>query len=335
VSAQAQLDTPVALILFRRPDRTRRVFEAIRAARPKRLFLIADGPRPGNAEDARGCEEARAVVERVDWPCEVTHDFAPENLGLRGRIPSGIDGVFSEVERAILLEDDCVPHPTFFPYCEQLLDRYTDEERVVHLAGSQLLSEPPNGGASYHFSRYVHIWGWATWRQAWRHYDGALDEWHALGRRRREARLRRWFSSERERNYWRYVWDEHYEEENWSAQWSYVCISRDALAVTPNRNMITNVGFGADASNASEDPLRIGNRPLQGISFPLSHPSSIEADTAADAVTSHFFRLDVPPRPREPRGRRIWAATLRAGGRALDFVPASIRPRIRPRDRRG
>jgi len=329
------LNTPVALFLFNRSDRAQRILEEIRRARPTRLFLVADGPR--NAEEEAQCERARAVAELVDWPCEVMTDFAERNLGLRRRIPSGIEWVFGEVDRAILLEDDCLPHPTFFPYCEELLDRYSEEERVMHVAGSQLLRESPNGGASYHFSRYVHIWGWATWRRAWRRYDGALDEWHAARRRGREACLRRWFAAEDERNYWRYVWDNFATSTNWSAQWSYACIARRALAITPNRNMISNVGFGADATNAKEDPLGIANRPLEGIGFPLVHPGSIEADVRADAATSHLFRISSPPpasAAREPLRRRAWAAILRVGGRVLDFVPAPIRPRIRHRDRR-
>ena len=330
----AQLETPVALFVFNRPDRARRILEQIGSVRPKRLFLIADGPRTPDQEPQ--CEEARAIAELVDWPCEVTRDFAEENLGLRRRIPSGIDGVFREVERAILLEDDCLPHPSFFPYCEELLGRYAEDERVMHIAGSQLLRNPPTRTASYYFSRYVHVWGWATWRRAWRHYDGALRDWHALRRRRREARLRAWFAEEGERRYWRYVWDSSYAEDNWSAQWSFACIARDGLAVTPNRNMISNIGFGGDATNAKEDPLGIGARPLEGMRFPLSHPRSIEVDPEVDAVASHLFRHGVPPPPppSERLPQRAWAAMLRAGGRVLDFVPAPIRPRIRHRDRR-
>jgi len=333
VTAEPQLQTPVALFLFNRPDRLRRVFEQVRQARPKRLFLVADGPR--DTEEARQCERARAVTDLIDWPCELTTDFADRNLGLRRRIPSGIDGVFREVDRAILLEDDCLPHSSFFPYCEELLERYADEDRVMHVAGSQLLREPPNGGASYHFSRYVHVWGWATWRRAWSHYDGALEGWHALRPRRREARLRSWFATEGERHYWRYVWDDFYADDNWSAQWSFACIARHALAITPNRNMVSNIGFGADATNAREDPLGIAARPLEGIAFPLSHPESIEADAEADAAASHLFRRGAPPAPqKEPLRRRAWAGMLRAGGRALDFVPEPIRPKIRHRDRR-
>lgn len=327
-----QLQAPVAFVLFRRPERTRRVFEAIRRARPKRLFLIADGPR--SADEAAACEAARAVVEDVDWPCEVTRDFAGENLGLRRRLPSGLDGVFAEADRAIVLEDDCLPDDTFFPFCAELLDRYGDDDRVMHVAGSQLLGDPPRWRASYHFSRYAHIWGWATWRRAWRHFDIELREWHQLGRGQREGRLRQMFRDESERRYWRYVWDGSGEIENWDAQWSYALLARRGLAANPNRNLISNVGFGADATNAIEDPLGIAARRLEGIRFPLDHPGSVEPDAPADAAASHFFRREAPEPARGRWGRRAWAATLRAGGRVLDCVPAPIRPRIRHRDQK-
>jgi hypothetical protein len=335
VTAEGQPETPVALVIFRRPDRTKVLLDAIRQARPRRLFLIADGPRPGNAEEELGCERARAVVEGVDWPCEVTRNFSDENLGLKHRIPTGLDAVFGEVDRAIVLEDDCLPHDTFFRFCDELLERYADEERVMHVAGSQLLRDPPAWSASYHFSRYVHIWGWATWRRAWRHFDVDLREWHDLERSERESRLRSMFSDESERAHWRYVWDNSPEIENWDAQWSYALLARNGLAANPNRNLISNVGFGVDATNAIEDPLGIAARPLEGIEFPLEHPESIEPDDAADAAASHFFRRDPPaPPPSTPLRHRARAAVLRAGGRALDFVPAPIRPRIRHRDRR-
>jgi hypothetical protein len=333
VTRPAQLDTPVAFFLYRRPERSRLIFEQIRRARPKRLFLIADGPR--SPEDRADCERARAVVEEIDWPCDVTRDFADENLGLKHRIPSGIDGVFREVDRAILLEDDCLPDATFFRFCDELLERYADEKRVMHVAGSQLLPRPAGGSESYHFSRYVHIWGWATWRRAWRHFDVELREWHGLDRREREARLRSTFAEDSERRYWRYVWDNSSEIENWDAQWSYALLSREGLAANPNRNLISNIGFGTDATNAIEDPFEIAARPLEGMEFPLRHPKSIERDAAADAAASSLlFRRGEPPKPAKvPLRRRAWAATLRAGGRALDFVPAPIRPKIRHRDR--
>jgi hypothetical protein len=321
--------TAVALILFRRPDRAARVFERIREARPEKLFLIADGPRPGNDEDARGCEAARAVVERVDWPCDVVRDFADENLGLKRRIPTGIDRVFEETTEAIILEDDCLPHPSFFPYCAELLERYREDERVVHISGSKLLRQPP-AEASYHFSRYVHIWGWGTWRRAWRLFDVDLEDWHRLPRREREAVLRRMFELDDERRYWGWAWDHSKEIGNWDHQWAYLCLRRGWLAISPNRNLISNVGFGEEATFATADPLGISERPLEGISFPLEHPEEVRRDVAADEEASRLFR-----RPKPSLWERAVWAVQRAGGRALDFVPEPIRPKIRHRDRIG
>jgi hypothetical protein len=326
-----QLETPIALVLFRRPDRTRLIFDEIRRARPKKLFLIADGPR--DSAEAAECEAARAVVEDVDWPCLITRDFAAENIGLRRRIPTGLDGVFAEVDRAIVLEDDCLPHPSFFRFCDELLERYAAEDRVMHVAGSQLLRNPPAPTASYHFSRYVHIWGWATWRRAWRRFDVELADWHELDRSERDTRLRSMFTEPSERRYWRYVWDKSGEIENWDAQWSYAVLARQGLAANPNRNLVSNIGFGEQATNAIEDPLGIAARPLEELEFPLQHPAAIERDEVADAAASLFFRREDPGPGKVPLRRRAWATTLRVGGRALDFVPEPIRPRIRHRDR--
>jgi len=266
----------------------------------------------------------------------VVREYATENLGLKYRLPTGLDRVFAEVDRAIILEDDCLPHPSFFPYSRDLLERYADDERVVHVAGSQLLDSPPSG-ASYHFTRYVHIWGWATWRRAWRLYDVELSQWHAMPEGMRDAWLKRLFDDESERRYWRYVWDNSGEIDNWDAQWSYVCLMRDRLAINPNRNLISNLGFGSDATNAIEDPFGIAERPLEEIELPLSHPRGVERDEAADAEASlRLFRRPAPPPPL-PAWREHWERlrwwTLRTGGRVLDLIPGPIRPKVRHRDR--
>jgi hypothetical protein len=323
----ALMETAVAMILFRRPEPTARVFERIREARPPKLFLIADGPRPGNEEDARGCEQARAVVEDVDWDCEVIRDYADENLGLKRRIPSGLDRVFAEVEEAIVLEDDCLPDPTFFPYCEELLARYRDDGRVVHISGSQLLPDPPSEW-SYDFSRGAAIWGWATWRRAWRYFDADLAGWHAKTKSERKAALREMFEEEAERRHWGFVWDNSREMDNWDAQWAYVALSRGLLAINPNRNLISNLGYGDEATNAREDPLGFARRPTQPMSFPLVHPPEVRRNIAADRAASELFR-----RPRQELTERAVYGALRAGGRVLDLLPERIRPKIRHRDR--
>jgi hypothetical protein len=332
------VNTAVMFLFFRRPDPTRRVFERIREAQPPRLYLIADGPRPDVADDESLCEETRAVVDRVDWPCEVVRDFSEPNLGAQRRIASAIHLTFEREEQAIILEDDCLPHPTFFRWCEEMLERYRDEEQVMHISGSQLLRRASHNGASYYFSRYVHVWGWATWRRAWRLYDDDLNDWHGKTERQREAQLRRMYNEEEERRYWRYVWNNSDQIDAWDSLWSYAVQSRGRLAANPNANLITNIGFGQEATNATEDPFGIAGRPLEGMDFPLVHPPSVTRDRATDARVSELvYRHPEPPRQPSPL-YKVFDFTrdrvLRAGGRALDFVPEPIRPRIRHRDRR-
>jgi hypothetical protein len=336
--APAPIRTPVAMVLFRRPDRTARVFEQIRAARPRNLILIADGPR--NPAEGSQCEAARAVVANVDWDCEVTRDYASENLGLKKRITSGLDLVFDRYEEAIILEDDCLPSISFFRYCQELLDRYRENDLVMHIAGSDLLGGD-RSQLSYRFTRYPHIWGWATWRSAWQTYDPALAEWHAFSRRKRERRIAEMFAHEDERRYWRDAWDASEHIDNWDFRWSYALLSRNGLATIPNRNLVTNIGFGSNATNALDDPHGIGGRPRGEMAFPLRHPTEIQTDPMADAETSIFYRRPESSPPWTKPAPRGWSPResivnpiLRAGGRALEHVPARIRPRIRDRDRR-
>src|SRR5688572_9392277 len=167
--------TAVALFVFNRPRQAAEVFEAIRRARPPRLFLIADGPR--HAEDVPGCEASRALAGQVDWPCEVRTNFSEKNLGCGRRVASGLDWVFQAAPEAIILEDDCVPAESFFPYCDELLARYRDDPRVMHIAGSSFLPPGSRCKHSYYFSKYALVWGWASWRRAWQHYRFSIPYW--------------------------------------------------------------------------------------------------------------------------------------------------------------
>src|SRR6266480_8001684 len=179
-----RLTTPVVFIIFNRPTPTAKVFAAIQAARPPKLFVIADGPRANVASDRDNCAAARVIVDLVDWPCEVAKRFANANLGLRRNVAEGLDWVFAQSERAIILEDDCLPDPSFFPFCEELLERYHDDATVGMICGTNLAPRETatNDAASYYFSRYCYIWGWATWRRAWRCYDREMTEWPSLGK---------------------------------------------------------------------------------------------------------------------------------------------------------
>jgi hypothetical protein len=162
-----EFETPVALFVFRRPDTTRKVFEAIANVRPTRLLLIADGPRPDKPGELEASEQVREIVSRVDWPCEVSTNFADKNLGCQERMISGYNWVFSLVEEAILLEDDCLPDASFFFFCQEMLTRYRDDSRIAMVAGFNAVQDHTRTNYSYYFSSFTHCWGWATWRRAW------------------------------------------------------------------------------------------------------------------------------------------------------------------------
>lgn len=170
------VSTPVAFFIFNRPVLTEIVFEAIAKAKPKKLLVVADGPR--FAEEEEKCQKARAaVIDKINWECEVLTNFSDRNQGCKYRVSSGLDWVFSEVEEAIILEDDCLPAPSFFRFCETLLARYRDDERVMTISGDNFQLGNSRTEYSYYFSKYTHIWGWASWRRAWQHYDVDMKSW--------------------------------------------------------------------------------------------------------------------------------------------------------------
>ena len=171
--------TPVVLIAFNRPHLTRRTLATIRGARPDHLFLVADGPRGDRPGEDDLCRAVRAELEKVDWPCKVERRFSDVNLGCEANVELGLDWVFSQVEEAIILEDDCIPDPTFFPFCEELLAKYSSDERIWHIAGnSHWVPTELFDGRSYAFSTYASVWGWATWRRAWQAHRSSFPRDH-------------------------------------------------------------------------------------------------------------------------------------------------------------
>lgn len=289
------LDTAVALIIFRRPEATARALQAIRAARPARLYLIADGPRPGAPGEAERCAAARAVCERVDWPCAVTRIYAEANMGLRRRVESGLDALFAAEERAIILEDDCVAEPSFFRYCAELLERYAADARVMAVSGDNFQGGRAAGPHSYGFSRYPHCWGWATWRRAWARYDGAMAEWPAL---REGPWLRELLGDARAARFWRRTFDAVYagRVSSWAYRWTYSCWRSGGLTALPAHNLVSNIGVGDEATHTrvASPFAHMATRPL---AFPLRHPPAVAADARADARTQRtLFDPSLPAR---------------------------------------
>jgi hypothetical protein len=241
-----QLETPVVLIVYNRPDETRRVFEAIAAARPRRLLIVADGPR--SKADERSCAQVRAAVEEVSWDCCVDRDYSDINMGVRLRPPTGLDWAFSLVDEAIILEDDCLPAPSFFEFCTLLLDRYRFDERVMQIAGANFQRGQRRSQHGYYFSRYYHVWGWATWKRAWRHYDLDVRHWPQL---KRQGLLDSIPMSRSARAEWRRIFDRAARGDlnTWDYQWQLAMWSQYGLAVVPDANLISNIGFGSKATH--------------------------------------------------------------------------------------
>lgn len=276
------LKTPVALIVFNRPETTRRVFAAVAAARPARLLLIADGPRGDRPGEAERCDEVRKIVTTVDWPCEVLTNFAEENMGCRRRVVSGLNWVFSQVEEAIILEDDCVPDASFFPYCAELLERYRDCCQIGIIVGSNVMEKSFPFDYSYYYTQMTPIWGWATWRRAWQQYDEHMVSWPDV---KKAGLLRLLFPDEKVVAYWAQVFDAMHSgagPNTWDYQLTYTCWTRNWLNILPARNLIQNVGFGESATHtrvAADPDLTL---PAGSIDFPLRHPPAITVWPAHD-----------------------------------------------------
>lgn len=248
-----RLQTPVLLLVFNRPETTRAVFESIRSARPTEYFVAADGPRPDRKGEAERCEAARKIATTVDWDCKLHTLLRQQNLGAGPAVASAVSWFFDQVEAGIILEDDCVPSQSFYKFCEELLAHYQTTESVMHIAGHNFQYGRLRGNASYYFSRWPHSGGWATWRRAWRHYDFALIP---------EA-------------------DRH---DVWDGQWLLSVEKQKGVAILPNVNLVTNIGYGPDATH-TRTPVRAAFLEAHEITFPLRHPKTISIDRQADELT--------------------------------------------------
>ena len=288
----AKITTPVAILIFNRPDTTKKVFEEIRKAEPEKLFVIADGPRQTVEKDKELCELARKITENIDWDCEVTRDYSIENYGLRKRVESGLTQMFKSVYEAIILEDDCVPHQSFFPFCQELLNRYRDEEKVMMISGNNFFSELKNKGHSYYFSSFNPIWGWATWKRAWGLYDAEMKDWNDL---KEGDLLHNFLQDDASVKYFRTIFQEVYEDKikSWAYRWLYSMFRENGLSIVPSKNLVTNIGFGTQATNTKSKLQRTANIIAEEIEFPLIHPQKIERDLEADMFETkilHRFR---------------------------------------------
>lgn len=286
------LKAPVAFIIFNRPDTTEKVFNEIAKAKPSKLLVIADGPRVHRDGEAARCAETRKIIERVDWECDVLTNYSDSNLGCKNRVASGIDWVFEQVPEAIILEDDCLPHPDFFRFCDELLELYRDDKRVSMIGGSNLQFGTKRGAASYYFSRFNHIWGWASWRRAWQHYDSDAKLWPEF----RDANwLAALFEDRAVQKFWAGAFESVYQKkiDTWDYQWVLAAWTQGMLTILPSVNLISNIGFGAGATHTHGDSP-YASLATGSLAFPLTHPAIVLPHREADEFTARgMFRYSL------------------------------------------
>ena len=281
------MKTPVVLLIFNRPDTTQKVFEKIRQAQPPQLLVVADGARSDRPREAEQCQAARAIIKNVDWECEVLTNYSEVNLGCQKRVSSGLNWVFDLVEEAIILEDDCLPDPSFFPFCEQLLDYYRHDNRIGVISGQNVQLGKARTNYSYYFSRYNHCWGWASWRRAWQDFDFEMQLWTMV---KETGWLEDILLDAGAVKFWNHLFESTYRGEinSWAIRWTFSCWMQNYLTVLSNHNLISNIGFDTGSTHTSKIN-QFTNLPTKPVKFPLQHPPFVIRDSQADRFTQRIF----------------------------------------------
>jgi len=277
------LTTPVLFLIFNRPDTTQRVFDEIRKAKPKELFIAADGPRENNLTDERLCHEARNIVSQVDWDCNVHTLFREKNLGCKFAISSAIDWFFSEVEEGIILEDDCVPDQSFFQFCQELLEYYQSDERIMTISGDNFQFGRRRTNYSYYFLVITYM-GWATWKRAWKYYDLDMKLWPEI---QKDEWLFDILSDKHALKYWEKIFNETFYSQinTWDYQWTFACWVQSGLSITPNVNLVKNIGFGEKSTHTKEICSPFSELIINKMQFPIFHPPYVIRDAKLDNFT--------------------------------------------------
>lgn len=274
------IKTPIVLICFNRPNLTRKTFNQIKKNKPSKLFLIMDGPRYKNSQDIQNIKKVRKIIEEIDWKCKVYKNFSNDNLGLKKRIVTGLNWVFKKVDKAIILEDDCYPGDDFFNFCEIMLKFYEDNKKISIITGNNFQNKAVNLN-SYYYSKYSHIWGWATWRRTWNLFN---DNDQKIEIFLKSSKFKKICKIPEEQNYWK---DMHSQiKKGILKSWAYYFLlniwESNSLTVTPNLNLIKNIGIDSKSRSNPNDPGLKIDLTKTVLKFPLTHPKTIKVNEKAD-----------------------------------------------------
>jgi len=279
-SLQPPCQSAVLFLVFNRPEVTKQVFDAIAKAMPPRLYIASDGPREDVEGEQALVDEVRSICEAITWPCEVQRLYRQENLGCKTAVSEAITWFFTREEKGIILEDDCLPSRSFFSFCDEVLERYSDSDEVMVVTGNNFQNGRKRGSSSYYFSKYSHIWGWATWRSTWEQYDSNLkfwDEWEASNDWRKKV------PNPVERRFWQKIFENVSQGlvDTWDYQLLATLWFRGGLVVTPNTNLVSNIGFGANATHTTQLNSKLQSLPTGEI-CKVNHPDALGRNYQAD-----------------------------------------------------
>ena len=272
-------EIPILFLVFNRPELTLKVFNKIKEIKPKKLYVACDGPRNINNEK-QIVSKVREITNHVTWDCNLKKLFRNQNLGCKNAVSGALDWFFENEDKGIILEDDCLPNQDFFLFCKELLLKYENDPRVSMITGNNFQDGNFRGDGSYYFSGYNHIWGWATWKRVWNFYDKNMSFWPTW------SKSQDWkdkFPDLLERIYWKRNFDKVYTNliDTWDYQLLALLKKIGGLCVTPNVNLVSNIGFGENATHTHDVINKNSNLPTSKLSK-LKHPSSISIDWEAD-----------------------------------------------------
>ena len=269
-----QNEAPVLFVTFNRPDTTKVVFDVIRQAKPKKLYLSSDGPRQNRYhDDFEKISACRKLITDIDWDCEVKIRFSDVNQGCGPGVSSAIKWAFEDEDRLIILEDDCVPSLSFFSFCNELLEKYANDSHMMSISGTRWHEDFPIENCDYFFTRYASIWGWATWKRAWQLYDYYMSDYPEF----KEKRILDIVQNENAPliKRWTFLFDNIYNLEKkhtWDYQWQYAMYRHNGLCINATKNLVTNVGAeGMHTNDVDEfqnrERFEIDTANLQGPAF--------------------------------------------------------------------
>lgn len=279
-----EVKSPIIFIVFNRYDKALAVFKQISEVKPSKMYIVADGPRDNNFEDKEKCKKVRSIFESIDWQCDVVKLYSDVNLGCAIRVFSGISEVFSLEEKAIVLEDDCLPDLSFFKFCDELLDKYKEDERIMLISGTNVNQYWDNDEFSYHFSKLGGIHGWASWRRAWEKVDLDIKLWeYPRIKGLLKKQLTPKFYLNRSKIYDKLL-NNSQNANTWDYQFGFARLINSGLSIVPSHNLIKNIGFGADSTHTKNENSKTAKLQTSQLRFPLKHPSFVIDDREYDEI---------------------------------------------------